>query len=72
MLVIRVDGQAPKVVDHTPEGGRRMLANVQWWKKAPRVTDQTPEGGVLFGVDEWYVMYNEAESMTGSVVAMKE
>jgi hypothetical protein len=72
MLVIRVDGQAPKVVDHTPEGGRRMLANEQWWKKAPKVTDQTPEGGVLFGVDEWYVMYNEAESMTGSVVAMKE
>jgi hypothetical protein len=62
MLVIGVDGQAPKVVDHTPEGGRKMPANEQWWK----------EGGAPFSVDPWYVMYNEAESMTGSVVAMKE
>lgn len=35
--------------------------DVQWWK-----------GGVFFGVDDWYVMYNAMESMTSSVVAMKE
>ena len=44
VLVIHADGQTPKVVDHTPEGGRRMLANVQWWKKTPKVMDQTHEG----------------------------
>ncbi len=72
MLVIHADGQAPKVVDHTPEGSRRILAHEQWWKKAPKVKDQTSEGGVFFGVDDWYVMYNEMESMTSPMVAMKE
>jgi hypothetical protein len=72
VLVVHVDGQTPKVVDHTPEGGRRMLANVQWWKKTPKVMDQTPEGGILFGVDDLYLMYNAMESMTSPVVAMKE
>ena len=48
ILAIHADGQALKVVDHTPEGG------------------------VLFGVDDWYVMYNAVESMTSPLVAMKE
>jgi hypothetical protein len=69
MIVMQADGQAPKVVDHTP---RRTLANVKWWKKAPKVVDQAHEGGVFFGVDDWYVMYNAVESMASPVVAMKE
>jgi hypothetical protein len=47
LVVIRVEGQAVKVVDLTPEG-------ISW------------------SVDDWYVMFNEVESMPNSVVAMKE
>jgi len=46
--------------------------DVQWWKKAPKVKDQAHEAGPLFGVDDWYVMYNAMESMTSPMVAMKE
>jgi hypothetical protein len=67
MLVIHADGQAPKVVDQTPEGGRGLLTHVQWWKKATKVTDQMP-----FGVDDWYLMYNEVESMASPVVAWSQ
>jgi hypothetical protein len=69
MVVIEADGQAPKVVDRTP---RRMPADEQWWKKAPKIKDQAREVGPLFGVDDWYVMYNEVESMVSPMVAMQE
>jgi len=112
LLPIHADGQAPKVVDHTPRrvfttsGSQGLATGVstisatlngitgstvltvsaavlqsiavtpandeQWWKPVPKVKGQTSEGGVLYGVDDWYVMYNEMESMTSPMVAMKE
>jgi hypothetical protein len=73
MLMIHADGQAPKVVDQTPEGVPGVLAHVKWWKKTPKAkkepkaTDQMP-----FGVDDWYLMYNEVESMASPVVAWSQ